>query len=398
MLSEEEALAKIVAAVLPLPSARVSLGKSLGQFSASELAATVPLPSFDNSSMDGYAVISRDAKKGACLKIAGEQPAGPSRNLRVRSGEAIRIFTGAQIPAGADSVVMQEETERDGDTVLINAEKTVAGEFVRKAGGDLAIGQHILQRGQQLTPARLAVLASQGLEFVEVHEKPRVVVITTGDELVRPGTELQPGEIFESNGTMLSALVEQAGAKMAAQSHCPDNFEELCRTLESAAEYDAVIISGGVSVGERDLVQEALRKIGAQIDLWRVAVKPGKPFLFGMRERCAIFGLPGNPVSSFVTFLIFVRPALLRMMGANELTMASAVARLTHDIAGDETRPHYLRGKLIGSQFSPVGAQESHALFGLAQSNALLRVNPRQTLAAGAEIEALLINQLAATG
>jgi molybdopterin molybdotransferase len=127
-------------------------------------------------------------------------------------------------------------------------------------------------------------------------------------------------------------------------------------------------------------------------------VKPGKPFLFGMRERCAIFGLPGNPVSSFVTFLIFVRPALLRMMGATELTMASAIARLTHDIAGDERRPHYLRGKLIASQFSPVGAQESHALFGLAQSNALLRVNPGQKLAAGAEVEVLLINQLAATG
>jgi molybdopterin molybdotransferase len=159
-----------------------------------------------------------------------------------------------------------------------------------------------------------------------------------------------------------------------------------------------MIISGGVSVGERDLVQDALREIGAQIDLWRVAVKPGKPFLFGVRERCAIFGLPGNPVSSFVTFLIFVRPALLRMMGAKEFRMPSAFARLAHDVAGDETRPHYVRGKLTGALFSLVGPQESHALFGLARSNALLRVNPGQKLAAGAEVEVLLVNQMAATG
>jgi molybdopterin molybdotransferase len=398
MLSEEEALTKVTAAVSPLPSAKVPLGEALGRFSSSDLAAAIPLPSFDNSAMDGYAVISSDARKGARLKIVGEQPAEASRNLRISSGKAVRIFTGAPIPTGADAVVMQEETERDGDIVVISAEKTAAGEFVRRAGADLAMGQQILKRGDQLTPARLALLASQGLELVDVREQPRVAVITTGDELVRPGKGLRPGQIFESNGTMLSALAQGAGAKVAMYSHCPDNFEELCRTVRSAAEYDAMIISGGVSVGERDLVKDALREIGAQIDLWRVAVKPGKPFLFGMRQRCAIFGLPGNPVSSFVTFLIFVRPALLRMMGAKELRMPSAFARLAHDVAGDETRPHYLRGKLSGALFTIVGPQESHALFGLARSNALLRLNPGQKLAAGAEVEVLLVNQMAATG
>jgi molybdopterin molybdotransferase len=191
---------------------------------------------------------------------------------------------------------------------------------------------------------------------------------------------------------MLSALAEAAGANVITQCHCRDEFEELCATLSGATDNDVVIISGGVSVGERDLVRDALRKVGAQIDLWRVAVKPGKPFLFGMRGRCAIFGLPGNPVSSFVTFLIFVRPALLRMMGAKDLTMTRSLARLSHDIAGDEIRPHYLRGKMEEGRFSIVGQQESHALFGLARANVLLRVDPGQRLTAGSEVEVLLLD------
>jgi molybdopterin molybdotransferase len=286
---------------------------------------------------------------------------------------------------------MQEETERDGDFVLIRTETVTPGEFVRKAGGDLALGQQILGRGDRVSLVTLPLLASQGVESIDVHESPRVAIVTTGDELVEPGAELRPGEIFETNGVMLSALAEAAGAQVIRQSHCRDEFEELCATLRDATDNDVVIISGGVSVGERDLVRDTLRKIGAQIDLWRVAVKPGKPFLFGMRERCAIFGLPGNPVSSFVTFLIFVRPALLRMMGAKDLGMARSLARLSQDIAGDKTRPHYLRGKMENGRFSIVGQQESHALFGLARSNALLRVKPGEQLSAGSEVEVLLL-------
>ena len=243
----------------------------------------------------------------------------------------------------------------------------------------------------RLPPVTLPLLASQGIESIDVHESPRVAIVTTGDELVEPGTELRPGEIFETNGVMLAGLGEATGAEVVMRSHCRDDFEELCAVLRGATENDVVIISGGVSVGERDLVRDALRKVGAQIDLWRVAVKPGKPFLFGMRARCAIFGLPGNPVSSFVTFLIFVRPALLRMMGAKDLGMVRSIARLFHDVAGDETRPHYLRGKVEDGRFSVVGQQESHALFGLARANALLRVNPGEQLPAGSEVEVLLL-------
>jgi molybdopterin molybdotransferase len=392
VISEEEAREKILSAVSPLPATEVSLGDALDCFAATDLFATIPLPPFDNSAMDGYAVVANSAGKNARLKIVGEQPAGVSKNLTLSAGKAIRIFTGAPIPIGADAVVMQEETQREGDFVLIQPEKISVGDFVRKAGADLAVGQQILKRGDRLRPATLGLLASQGIDSIRVGAQPRVAIVTTGDELAAPAQQLRPGEIFESNGLMLASLAAKTGMAIAMRQHCPDNFDTLCKALRDAVHQDAVIISGGVSVGEHDLVREALREIGAEIDLWRVAVKPGKPFLFGKRDRCLIFGLPGNPVSTFVTFLVFVRPALLQMMGATDLSLPRANARLIHEIDGDETRPHYFRGELADGAFGVIGRQESHALFGLARANALLRVRPEARLSAGNEVEVLLIH------
>jgi len=392
VISEEEAREKILSAVAPLPATEVSLGDALDRFAANDLFATIPLPPFDNSAMDGYAAVAKSAGKNARLKIVGEQPAGLSKNLSLSKGEAVRIFTGAPMPTGADAVVMQEETQREGDFVLIQAEKILVGDFVRKAGADLAMGQQILKRGDRLRPATLGLLASQGIESVRVGEQARVAIVTTGDELAEPGQQPRVGEIFDSNGLMLASLGAKTGMEVAMRRHCPDDFDTLCTTLRDAVQQDAVIISGGVSVGEHDLVREALREIGAEIDLWRVVVKPGKPFLFGKRDRCLIFGLPGNPVSTFVTFLVFVRPALLRMMGATDLNLLRANARLTHEITGDETRPHYFRGELADGTFTVIGRQESHAIFGLARANALLRVRPEVRLSAGSEVEVLLIH------
>jgi molybdopterin molybdotransferase len=394
MISEEEACAKILSAVAPLPALEVSLADALDRFAAVDLFATIPLPPFDNSAMDGYAVVAKSAEKNARLKIISEQPAGVSKNLSLSAGEAVRIFTGAAMPTGADAVVMQEETEREGDFVLIRAEKISVGDFVRKTGADLAVGQQILTRGDRMRPATLGLLASQGIESVSVGARVRTAIVTTGDELAAPGQQPRAGEIFESNGVMLASLATKTGVNVAMQTHCPDNFDRLCATLRDAAQQDAVIISGGVSVGERDLVREALREIGAEIDLWRVAVKPGKPFLFGKRDRCLIFGLPGNPVSAFVTFLIFVRPALLQVMGASNdaLNLPRTTARLAHEVTGDGTRPHYFRGELAGTRLSVIGRQESHAIFGLARANALLRVTPGEKLSAGSEVEVLLID------
>jgi molybdopterin molybdotransferase len=392
VISEEEALEKILSAVSALPPTDVFLGEALDCFAAADLFATIPLPSFDNSAMDGYAVVAESATKDPRLKIVGEQPAGVSKNLSLSAGEAVRIFTGAPMPKGADTVVMQEETQRQGDFVLVRTKQISEGDFVRQAGADLSVGQQMIKHGDRLRPTTLALLASQGIRSVTVGKRAQVAVVTTGDELVAPGKKLQAGQIFESNGMMLAALVVKADAKLSMRRHCRDDFDALCEALRDATQYDAAIISGGVSVGERDFVREALQEIGAEIDLWRVAVKPGKPFLFGKREQCRIFGLPGNPVSTFVTFLIFVRPVLLQMMGAAEIGLPRARVRLGHEISGDETRPHYFRGELKDGQFKVVGRQESHALFGLTRANALLRVKPQEKLSADSEVEVLLLD------
>jgi molybdopterin molybdotransferase len=392
MISEEEALAKILATAAPLPVTKVSLAAALDRFTAVDLFATIPLPPFDNSAMDGYAVIASSVGKSPRLKIIGEQPAGVSKNLSVSAGEAVRIFTGAPMPSGADAVIMQEEAQREGDFVFVRTKQISEGDFVRKAGADLAVGQQMLKRGERLQPATLGLLASQGIGSIQVGSQAKMAIVTTGDELATPGQQPRAGEIFDSNGLMIASLAARAGVNVTTRRHCPDNFETLCTTLQDLAQEDAIIISGGVSVGERDLVRPALSEIGAEIDLWRVAVKPGKPFLFGRRDRCVIFGLPGNPVSAFVTFLVFVRPALLRMMGAIDVSLPRAKARLRHEIIGDETRPHYLRGELTDGVFAVIGRQESHAIFGLARANALLRVKAGEKLDVGSEVEVLLID------
>ena len=392
VISEEEALERILSKVLFLPPTEVFLADALDRFAAADLFATIPLPPFDNSGMDGYAVVAESATRDPRLKIVGEQPAGVSKNLSLSTGEAVRIFTGAPMPKGADTVVMQEETQREGDFVRVRTKQISEGDFVRQAGADLAIGQQIIKRGDRLRPTTLALLASQGIRSVTVGKRAQVAIVTTGDELVAPGKKLRAGQIFESNGVMLAALVVKGGAKLSMRRHCRDNFDALCEALRDATQYDAAIISGGVSVGERDFVREALQEIGAEIDLWRVAVKPGKPFLFGKREHCRIFGLPGNPVSTFVTFLIFARPVLLQMMGAADISLPRTRCRLGHEISGDETRPHYFRGELKDGQFKVVGRQESHALFGLARANSLLRMKPQEKLGAGSEVEVLLVD------
>ena len=248
--------------------------------------------------------------------------------------------------------------------------------------------------GEQLRAEKLALLAAQGFAEIEVGGQVRVAILSTGDELVSPGQSLQAGQLYESNSILLRALVEQNGGLAVSVQHVRDNADELKSALLDGTKHDVLIISGGVSVGEHDLVRPLLKEIGADIDLWRVAIKPGKPFLFGRRKQCAIFGLPGNPVSSFVTFLVFVRPAILKMMGANDvaLSLGQSSARLTADVNNEGERAHYLRGALRDGEFVPIGRQESHALYGLSRSNALLRLAPGEKIAQGTTISVYLWN------
>jgi molybdopterin molybdotransferase len=416
MISEEEARKKILETVGSLPSRRLSLSQALGCFAAEDYFARLPLPCFDNSAMDGYAVVASSCAKGKRLLVTAEQPAGRDKQLRISPGEAIRIFTGAPMPQGADAIVMQEDVTRDSDEIVINTEVT-AGEFIRRRGYDLSEGQRLLAKGERLRAATIALLASQGIGDLTVGGEVNAAILSTGDELVKPGKKLDPGQIYETNSALLRALLHRCGAAVNLVEHCRDERGSLSKAIKRGLKNHILIISGGVSVGEHDLVKDALRDLGAQTDIWRVAIKPGKPFLFGHVEKsgpslqssqrsarsrsreadtmapskgavascdcCFIFGLPGNPVSAFVTFLQFVRSAILKMMGAINLDLPQLPARLTVDLTNQGDRAHYIRGKLEHGEFSPVGRQESHALFGLSQSNALLRLDLGQSLKAG---------------
>jgi molybdopterin molybdotransferase len=375
MISEEEARKKVLEKIQVRPSRSVLLSQALSCFAAENFFSSLPLPNFDNSAMDGYAVVASSCAPEKKLRVIGEQPAALDRHLRVSAGETVRIFTGAPIPAGADAVVMQEDVVRDENEVVVNISVN-PGDFVRRRGCDLAEGQKILAAGERIHPATMALLASQGLAEVMVGGEVDAAIISTGDELVKAGSKIKPGQIYESNSVLLQALLQRCGAAVKSVRHCRDDAVSLKRTVERGIKHSVLIINGGVSVGEHDLVQSTLRSLGAKIDIWRVAIKPGKPFLFGRVGDCTVFGLPGNPVSAFVTFLRFVRPAILKMMGASdrELEPAMVAAKLSVDLRNDGDRPHYVRGKCENGNFSPVGRQESHALFGLSQSNALLRL------------------------
>lgn len=387
VITEEQALARILENVRPRPGRMMPLLEAREKFAAKDIFARVALPRFDNSAMDGYAVVAAACADGKPLELIGEQPAGMDRGLQIASGQAVRIFTGAPIPAGANAVVMQEDVRVEGSMISINAQ-VEPGEFIRRRGCDLSEGQKIVEAGTRLRAPTLGLLASQGIAEVEAGGDVRAAIISTGDELVLPGGQLGPGQIFDSNSVLLQSLLLKSGATVPFLRHCPDEAATIQSAFREAIQFDVLIVLGGVSVGARDLVKPALNAIGAQTDLWRVAVKPGKPFLFGRAGECAIFGLPGNPVSAFVTFLLFVRPALLRLMGArdDELRSRETAAILAEELSNQGDRPHYVRGQIAAGRFTPIGRQESHALYGLSRANALARVPPGQTLPAGANV------------
>jgi molybdopterin molybdotransferase len=358
VISEEEARRRVLQSVDLLGERVVPLSRALDCFSAREVVAGLPLPMFHNSAMDGYAVVASSSGKGARLKVIGEQPAGIDRELRISPGDEIVVNVGVD-----------------------------PGEFIRRRGCDLAEGQKILARGERIRSTTIALLASQGFADVTIGGEVNAAIVSTGDEIVMPGKKLDQGQIYDSNSILLQALVQRCGGSVKSAEHCPDRRERLIDAIQRGIKSHILVITGGVSVGEHDLVQATLRSLGGRIDVWRVAIKPGKPFLFGEAGGCAVFGLPGNPVSAFVTFLQFVRPAILKMMGANDLGLPKIPVRLALDLANEGDRPHYVRGRIDNGTFVPIGRQESHALFGLSQSNALLPVAVGESLKAGAIVD-----------
>jgi len=397
MISETEALERILAALPgPVPEP-VPVEQAAGRFLAEDIRATSPLPGFDNATMDGYALHADDCgRSGVRLMVRGEQPAGPDRGLAVQPGQAVRIFTGAPLPAGTAAVVMQEDTVRTGDEIVLT-EPSAPGEFIRRAGSDLCSGQWIARRGQRIAPALAGLIAAQGIAMVRCGRKPRVGILCSGGELVPPGHPLPAaGYLYNSNGPMLSGLLAQGGIAVSGPAlQTPDAMDEVRSALRKLTEScDAILLAGGLSVGDHDLIRPALAAEGAVTDFWRVAVRPGKPFLFGrMPSGIPVFGLPGNPVSAFVTSLLFVLPALRYMAGATDTAWPMMPATMGSEMRNPGDRPHWIRGQFASSEgvFHPAGLQESHALASLARANALVRLPPGSVTEAGSRVHVLLL-------
>ncbi|MFN2483361.1 MAG: gephyrin-like molybdotransferase Glp [Candidatus Limnocylindria bacterium] len=376
MLSVEAALERLLAGVAALPAERLPLAACLGRFAAERVVAAAPVPPFTNSSMDGYAV--RGADLPGAMRVVGEVRAGTARETPLEAGTAVRIMTGAPLPPGADTVVPQEVAAFEGGWIHVNGEAPSAGGFVRQAGEDTREGDEILAAGMELTPARIAVLASCGVAAVAVARRPRVTILSTGDELTEPGAPLADGAIYDANTPALEAAVREAGAEPVSLERAGDDPQLIeDRVAGGAAGADAMVISGGVSVGEHDHVRGAIERLGS-LEFWRINVQPGKPLAFGRVRGTPVFGLPGNPVSALVTFELFVRPMLRRLEGAMGDGRPHVRARAVATIAKDPSRRAYLRVRLHaaadGYEAAPAGGQSSGQLRPLADANALLVV------------------------
>lgn len=315
MLPIPEALARVLPAFEPRGSERCGLLEARGRFVATPLTAAFDAPPFDNSAMDGYAVRASDVSAiPVTLPVTSESRAGGALPPPLQAGQACRIFTGAVMPEGADAVVMQEDTEsRDGEVEIRLASKR--GKHVRHQGSDTKAGSPLLERGAFLGPGEIGLLASQNIAEVEVFRRPTVAVLSTGDELRELGEPAEPGTIYNSNAYALAAQVEELGATAVRFPIVRDDIDSLIAALKQALTHDVVLTTGGVSVGQYDFMHQAFEAAGVEIDFWKVAIKPGKPFLFARAGDVPVIGLPGNPVSVIVTFEVLVAPGLRRMLG-----------------------------------------------------------------------------------
>ncbi len=395
MLELEDAQERIISSISPCPAELVPLGRALGRVAARSVVAPIPLPPFDNSAMDGYALRAADVRlasidKPVVLRDTGSIAAGARvGSATVEPGTCLRIFTGAQLPHGADAVVMQEDTRCEGNVIEVR-DSIKPWENVRLAGEDIREGAMALNAGVRITPGRIALLGALGIQDLLVTKQPIVGVLSTGNELVEGGTPA-PGQIFESNRNALGALLTQAGALVRLYPIVGDTLLATRAALENAlAECDCVVTTGGVSVGEYDVVKDAFVAMGGSLEFWRVSVKPGKPFVFGRWREKFLLGLPGNPVSAFVTCLLLVYPAVLKFQGAKELRLPEHPAVLADHIANRGDRRHFMRVTIdrLG-MVRAAGLQASHALSCLANANGLLSVPPNTSWPSGHTVHVL---------
>ena len=395
MLTVEEARDRVLASVSPLPVEDVLVGDARGLVLDETLSAPHPLPRWDNSAMDGYALRGEEgetasAKSPLLLEIVGEVRAGDPGDVEVKPGTAVRIMTGAPLPPSADAVIPVEETEETDGKVVVKA-AAVRGSHVRPAGDDLEVGDVLVESGTELGPGELALLATMGFSPLRVRRGPKVAILVTGDELVPPEAQPGPGQIRDSNSIALRALVADAGGDSLVFPSVRDDRTATLEAFRRAGEIaDLVLSSGGVAVGKYDFVKEVVAELG-RIDMWRVAMQPGKPVVLGSIGSTPFLGLPGNPVSIHVGFEQFVRPAIRKMRGCRGLLRPSVVAELTEPIKKRPGRLHFVRVGLharSGKWFAtPTGAQGSHIQSSLIDCNGVARFDIEETkIDAGSEV------------
>ncbi|MFL9839430.1 gephyrin-like molybdotransferase Glp [Sphingomonas sp. ST-64] len=370
MISVAEAQARLFALAAPVAATQVPLQAAAGRWAAEAVAALRTQPDRPLSAMDGYAIRFDDLP--GPWRLVGESAAGRPLARVVQPGEAARIFTGAALPDGADSVLIQEEAQRDGDTVMLDGEGPPhARAHVRAAGLDFHAGDTLIAPGARITPTRIALAAVAGHSTLPVRRRLRVAIAATGDELCAPGETLAPGQVPESNGAMLAAMLAPLPVELTDLGILPDRRDSLTAAF-AAVDADLLVTTGGASVGDHDLVRPALEAAGAAIDFWRVAVRPGKPMMAGRMRDTVVIGLPGNPVSAHVTALLFVCPMIAHLAGAADPLTATRRATLGHDLPAGGARTDHLRAVHRDGRVHAAARQDSSMLRTLAESDCLI--------------------------
>jgi len=380
MIRVEEAIKVILESVKSLSSEIIGVTESLGRVLAEDVYSQCNIPGFDYSAMDGYAVRSVDTRGASPgspkkLKVVAELKAGDLPSVGIKNGEAIKIMTGATIPEGADAVIMVENTSSKGDSVAILKE-VEEGENIRRVGEDVKEGELVIQKGTLLKEAHVGMLAALGISKVRVTRRPRIAILATGDEVINIEEELKPGKVRNANAYSLSGQVLRWGGIPVDMGIARDEVGQLRAKLEASLENDLILTSGGVSMGEYDLVRDVLIEMGMDVKFWKVAIRPGKPVLFGVLRGKPVFGLPGNPVSSMVSFEVFVRPAILKMLDQRDEEIREVEAILEEDIKKKEGLRAFLRAKTRwekGAYYTrTTGPQGSGILSSMVLANSLI--------------------------
>lgn len=399
MISVEEARGRILDALRPTPAEIVALADAWNRVTAEGVTARLTQPPADVSAMDGYALRAADGVLSASLRVVGAAPAGHPFDGRVASGEAVRLFTGSVVPSGADSILLQEDATRDGDTVRVN-EAVVAGRHIRRAGQDFAAGDVVVPAGRRITARDVGLAAAANHPWLAVHRRPRVAILATGDEIAMPGEPIPPGGIVSSNSHALAALVRAVGGDPVVLPVAPDDRSAIGAVADSVVGMDMLVTTGGASVGDHDLVIESLKARGMTLDFWQIAMRPGKPLLFGQLGPTPVLGLPGNPVSAMVCATLFLLPALARLSGLPAAPPPVSVAILGAALKQNDHRADHLRatvstdsaGRIVATPF-PV--QDSAMLRRLATADALvLRAPHAPALPQGAEVGIIRLDSL----